>query len=518
MRTATVDFTKAFDSITHKLIWKPSKLATSKTITSASWRRYTETKKHLYWLTKRATFSRSEKEPSRVTRCQACCSTSFFKTHWRTIFSDGKKKRNGKWDHDCLTNLRFADDVLLFASSKEQLRKMLFEFKKEYWKSGTWDSSRKDESSQQPKQQPWLGHEKRNANRWHQNRNLMSYGVCHFLFGCLCSPGFPGRCVSLLESLVAPMVLLRIRGFWDSNLWIQCSNSLCDISCLFSVLWVHLRTWCTAHCPLTVCKCTPCQKSKLQQHDRFFFCGVMTPALLPVRPGLHLTGVGLLWVCHCHCHCHCPFFFMEHIFFCEETSFFLEQPAPPLVWTTIVLPICLVGSFETPPFFSGHSPKKKKVNAVFFFPWQTHSLLFWAPSPRFCFLWKTSFFWKHIEILTRNESVKYLGQLITFQQQDTEIKNRIRAAWATFTRTGRNWHRKTHAQSSSTAIWRGNNSDFLQRSRNMDTQHRPRKNDSIDATQDVTTHHSNKKKIQKDRETRNWDQRRKWRNCHQWLV
>ena len=33
-------------------------------------------------------------------------------------------------DHDCLTNLRFADDVLLLASSKEQIRKMLCEFKK----------------------------------------------------------------------------------------------------------------------------------------------------------------------------------------------------------------------------------------------------------------------------------------------------------------------------------------------------------------------------------------------------
>ena len=33
-------------------------------------------------------------------------------------------------DHDCPTNLRFADDVLLFASSKEQLQKMLCEFKR----------------------------------------------------------------------------------------------------------------------------------------------------------------------------------------------------------------------------------------------------------------------------------------------------------------------------------------------------------------------------------------------------
>ena len=44
-----------------------------------------------------------------------------------------KKKRMGIYlsdhDHDCLTNLRFADDVLLFATSKEQLHKMMYEFK-----------------------------------------------------------------------------------------------------------------------------------------------------------------------------------------------------------------------------------------------------------------------------------------------------------------------------------------------------------------------------------------------------
>ena len=39
-------------------------------------------------------------------------------------------------DHDCLTNLRFADDVMLFATSKEQIRKMLCEFKKATEKVG----------------------------------------------------------------------------------------------------------------------------------------------------------------------------------------------------------------------------------------------------------------------------------------------------------------------------------------------------------------------------------------------
>ena len=38
-----------------------------------------------------------------------------------------------------------------------------------------------------------------------------------------------------------------------------------------------------------------------------------------------------------------------------------------------------------------------------------------------------------IEILAKNESVKYLGQRISFHQQETlEIKSRIRATWTTF--------------------------------------------------------------------------------------
>ena len=94
MWTATVVFTKAFDSITHKSIWDALKYCTSNMVTSASWSRFTETKKHLYRLTKRVSFSRSEKEPSRVTRCQACCLTRFSNTHW-DILRWQKKKRNG---------------------------------------------------------------------------------------------------------------------------------------------------------------------------------------------------------------------------------------------------------------------------------------------------------------------------------------------------------------------------------------------------------------------------------------
>ena len=56
---------------------------------------------------------------------------------------------------------------------------------------------------------------------------------------------------------------------------------------------------------------------------------------------------------------------------------------------------------------------------------------------------------------------------------------------------------KLHAQTPSTAFRRHSFSDCLLRSGNMGTQRRTRKNDSIDATQDATTHHPNKRKYKK---------------------
>ena len=45
-------------------------------------------------------------------------------------------------ERDCLTNLRFADDVMLFATSKGQIQNMMCEFKEA-------DSPKQDENSQQ---------------------------------------------------------------------------------------------------------------------------------------------------------------------------------------------------------------------------------------------------------------------------------------------------------------------------------------------------------------------------------
>ena len=98
-----------------------------------------------------------------------------------------------------------------------------------------------------------------------------------------------------------------------------------------------------------------------------------------------------------------------------------------------------------------------------------------------------------VEILSRGESTKYLGQMITFQQQETtEIRNRIRAAWATFHKyrqelTSKNYLLKHRLR----AIRRSVHSDDVLRIRNMDTHKRARKNDTIDATQNAPTLHTN---------------------------
>ena len=62
--------------------------------------------------------------------------------------------------------------------------------------------------------------------------------------------------------------------------------------------------------------------------------------------------------------------------------------------------------------------------------------------------------------------------------------------------------KKIHAQSSIAPFRCHSLSDSLLRSRNMDTEQRTRKNDSIDATQDATTHHPDEKKIQENRKAR----------------
>ena len=116
-----------------------------------------------------------------------------------------------------------------------------------------------------------------------------------------------------------------------------------------------------------------------------------------------------------------------------------------------------------------------------------------------------------VEVLTREDSTKCLGQMITFQQQETtEIRNRISGCLGNVPQrqTGADIE-KLHAQTSTSAFRRCGNPDDELRLWNLDTHKRARKNDSIDATQSASTHHTNEKEIQKDRETKRRDQREK---------
>ena len=106
----------------------------------------------------------------------------------------------------------------------------------------------------------------------------------------------------------------------------------------------------------------------------------------------------------------------------------------------------------------------------------------------------------NIEILTRNESVKYLGQKISFYQQETtEIKSRIRAAWATFHKYRQELTSKNYMLKHRLRLFDATVSPtvcYAAGTWALNKEHE--RNDSIDATQDATTHHPDKKEIQKD--------------------
>ena len=75
MWTATVDFTKAFDSISHKAIWEALKSCNVDHEYISLLRKIYRDLRLRYRQTKRATFSTSRKDLSKEIRCPACCST-----------------------------------------------------------------------------------------------------------------------------------------------------------------------------------------------------------------------------------------------------------------------------------------------------------------------------------------------------------------------------------------------------------------------------------------------------------
>ena len=121
--------------------------------------------------------------------------------------------------------------------------------------------------------------------------------------GVVAFPGSPGRSSPPgFLFFYFYVVLLRIRGFcgfeFENSAQQQPVWSRVFVVFLYFEFISRLDA---LHSVLNSLYLHALPMSKLRQQNRFFFRGVMTPTLLPVRPGLHSTDVGLLGVCHCHC-------------------------------------------------------------------------------------------------------------------------------------------------------------------------------------------------------------------------
>ena len=133
MWVATTDFMKAFDSITHN--WDVLKNCGIE-------HEYISLLKRLYKNQKATVMTDKESdlfEINKGTKQDDLLSSLLLNTVLQVAFKDHlprwqKKKGMDIYsrddDHRCLANLRFADDVLLFTSTKEQLQKMLCDFKR----------------------------------------------------------------------------------------------------------------------------------------------------------------------------------------------------------------------------------------------------------------------------------------------------------------------------------------------------------------------------------------------------
>ena len=134
-------FTKAFDSIPHKSIWEALKSCNVD-------HEYVSLLRKIY-RDQRASVQKDEEsnifdihkgskkaDPMSSLLFNTVLQYSLKEEIQRWQKKKGMGKNLGDHDRDCLTNLRFADDVMLFATSKEQIRKMMCDFKKATEKVG----------------------------------------------------------------------------------------------------------------------------------------------------------------------------------------------------------------------------------------------------------------------------------------------------------------------------------------------------------------------------------------------
>ena len=155
MWTATVDFTKAFDSISRNSVWEALKSCNVD-------HEYVSFPRKIY-RDQKASVQTDEKSEifdiQKGSKQRDPMSSLLFNTVLQYSLKDEiqrwqKKKGMGIYlsdqERDCLTNLRFAGGVVLFATSQRTAAEYDVRIQESNRESGTQDPTRQDEDSQQP--------------------------------------------------------------------------------------------------------------------------------------------------------------------------------------------------------------------------------------------------------------------------------------------------------------------------------------------------------------------------------
>ena len=125
MWTSTVDFTKAFDSISHKSIWEALKSCNIDHDYISLLRKIYKDQKASVQTDEESNIYDIQKESKQGDPLSSLLFNTVLQYSLKDEIQRWQKKKGmgihlSDHDHDCLTNLRFADDVMLFATSKEQ--------------------------------------------------------------------------------------------------------------------------------------------------------------------------------------------------------------------------------------------------------------------------------------------------------------------------------------------------------------------------------------------------------------
>ena len=198
-----------------KQLGRRSNLATSITSTSASWGRYTETRRLRYRQTKRATFSTSRKDLSKEIRCPACCSTQCFNTLWRTKYNDGKRRK--EWEYTWEFYKRWSCGSEQRGTSNTTDKK---------WCSGTW----------------W-----RTAENEFWSRSHLTWWTCANLFWALLHWNILASHSSSITIMTTSFFETR-QWIWYLTIFIPTCTSLWQMEFLLAMRWrwlerVRQMTW-----------------------------------------------------------------------------------------------------------------------------------------------------------------------------------------------------------------------------------------------------------------------------------